>query len=61
VEAFTELIGTMLFALLGGVADPGGTGRDGWPALGARPGARVRAASGLVGCQFALNLGAYLS
>lgn len=26
---FTELIGTMLFALLGGVADPNGTGRDG--------------------------------
>lgn len=29
VEMFTELIGTMLFALLGGVADPNGTGRDG--------------------------------
>jgi hypothetical protein len=29
VEAFTELIGTMIFALLGGVADPNGTGRDG--------------------------------
>jgi len=31
---FTELIGTMIFALLGGVADPNGTGRDGCaPAL----------------------------
>jgi hypothetical protein len=29
VEAFTELVGTMIFALLGGVADPNGTGRDG--------------------------------
>jgi hypothetical protein len=29
VEAFTELMGTMIFALLGGVADPNGTGRDG--------------------------------
>ncbi len=29
VELFTELIGTMIFALLGGVADPNGTGRDG--------------------------------
>jgi len=26
---FTELVGTMIFALLGGVADPNGTGRDG--------------------------------
>jgi len=34
VEMFTELIGTMIFALLGGVADPNGTGRDGCaPAL----------------------------
>ena len=30
MEAFTELIGTMIFALLGGVADPNGTGRDGY-------------------------------
>lgn len=34
VEFCTELVGTALFALFGGVADPAGSGRDGWPALG---------------------------
>ena len=33
VEMFTELIGTMIFALLGGVADPNGTGRDGYACI----------------------------
>jgi hypothetical protein len=36
VEAFTELMGTMIFALLGGVADPNGTGRDGCGCLRCR-------------------------
>jgi hypothetical protein len=36
----TEGLGTMLFALLGGIADPVGTGRDGCAADG-----RARAAA----------------
>jgi len=44
VEAFTELMGTMIFALLGGVADPNGTGRDGCVRPPARAAAPAQAA-----------------